>query len=123
MHDITPSTRIYPTTTQTTHSVTRQLLILTILLLILIVILTILILILIRLLIRLQEVAITACDLAEVIGSAVALKLLFGCPLIAGVWVTALDVLILLFTAGSGFRVIEGRTYPSVISLFWGILS
>ena len=57
--------------------------------------------------------AITACDLAEVIGSAVALKLLFGCPLIAGVWVTALDVLILLFTAGSGFRVIEGRDIPS----------
>ena len=55
-----------------------------------------------------QEVAIAACDLAEVIGSAVALKLLFGCPLIAGVWVTALDVLILLFTSGSGFRVIEG---------------
>ena len=61
-----------------------------------------------------QEVAITACDLAEVIGSAVALKLLFGCPLIAGVWVTALDVLILLFTAGSGFRVIEGNNNNNI---------
>lgn len=60
-----------------------------------------------------QEIAIIACDLAEVIGSAVALKLLFGCPLIAGVWVTALDVLILLFTTGSRFRVIEGRKHTS----------
>src|SRR6185503_20078363 len=43
------------------------------------------------------EIAIAACDLAEVIGSAIALNLLFGIPLIAGVCVTALDVLIVLF--------------------------
>ena len=55
-----------------------------------------------------QEIAIIACDLAEVIGCAVALKLLFRCPLIAGVWVTALDVLIVLFATGKRFRIIEG---------------
>eukprot|EP00842_Homolaphlyctis_polyrhiza_P004638 jgi/Hompol1/5175/HPOL_001227-RA len=43
------------------------------------------------------ELAIVACDLAEVIGSAIALKLLFGLPLYAGVAITALDVLIILF--------------------------
>ena len=42
------------------------------------------------------EIAIAACDLAEVLGSAVALKLLFGLPLLAGVLITALDVLIVL---------------------------
>lgn len=42
------------------------------------------------------EVAIIACDLAEVIGSAVALNLLFNIPLLAGVLITGLDVLILL---------------------------
>ena len=45
------------------------------------------------------EIAIAACDLAEVLGSAVALKLLFGLPLIAGVLITALDVLIVLASA------------------------
>lgn len=54
------------------------------------------------------EVAIAATDLAEVIGSAVALQLLFGLPLIAGVCVTALDVLLLLFMHGRRFRVLEG---------------
>jgi manganese transport protein len=53
------------------------------------------------------EVAIAACDLAEVLGSAVALKLLFGLPLIAGVLITALDVLIVLALQGRGFRLIE----------------
>src|SRR5579864_7325157 len=43
------------------------------------------------------EIAIAACDLAEVIGSAIALNLLFGIPLIWGVLVTALDVLIVLY--------------------------
>ena len=54
------------------------------------------------------EAAIIATDLAEVIGSAVALKLLFGLPLIAGVCITALDVLILLFTQSRNFRILEG---------------
>jgi len=53
------------------------------------------------------EIAIAACDLAEVLGSAVALKLLFGLPLLAGVLVTGLDVLIVLALQGRGFRLIE----------------
>src|SRR5579862_9500839 len=53
------------------------------------------------------EIAIAACDLAEVLGSAVALKLLFGLPLLAGVLITALDVLIVLALQGRGFRMIE----------------
>src|SRR5499425_1837290 len=53
------------------------------------------------------EVAIAACDLAEVLGSAVALKLLFGLPLLAGVLITAMDVLIVLALQGRGFRLIE----------------
>ena len=53
------------------------------------------------------ELAIAACDLAEIIGSAIALNLLFGIPLIAGVCITALDVLIVLFLQNKGFRYIE----------------
>jgi manganese transport protein len=54
------------------------------------------------------EVAIAATDLAEVIGSAVAMKLLFGLPLIAGVCVTAFDVLLLLLIHGRNrFRIVE----------------
>lgn len=53
------------------------------------------------------EIAIAACDLAEVIGSAIALNLLFGVPLIWGVCLTALDVLIILFLQQKGFRLIE----------------
>src|SRR5690348_2246383 len=53
------------------------------------------------------EIAIAACDLAEVLGSAVALKLLFGLPLLAGVIITGLDVLIVLALQGRGFRLIE----------------
>src|SRR3954469_22491283 len=53
------------------------------------------------------EVAIAACDLAEVIGSAIALQLLFHIPLLIGVCLTALDVLIILFLQSRGFRYIE----------------
>ncbi|WP_309712267.1 Nramp family divalent metal transporter [Armatimonas sp.] len=53
------------------------------------------------------EVAIIACDLAEVIGSAVALNLLLGVPLLVGVLITGLDVLILLGLMRFGFRKIE----------------
>ena len=53
------------------------------------------------------EIAIAACDLAEVIGSAIALNLLFGIPLIVGILITAMDVLIILFLQYKGFRVIE----------------
>lgn len=53
------------------------------------------------------ELAICACDLAEVLGSAIALQLLFGIPLTAGVCLTALDVLILLMLQNKGFRYLE----------------
>ena len=53
------------------------------------------------------EIAIVACDLAEVIGSAIALKLLFGLPLVLGVVLTAADVLLILFLQGRGFRFVE----------------
>lgn len=53
------------------------------------------------------EVAIAACDLAEVIGSAIALNLLFHIPLIWGVCITAGDVLILLLLQNKGFRYVE----------------
>lgn len=53
------------------------------------------------------EIAIAACDLAEVIGSAIALNLLFGIPLAVGVVITVLDVLVILFFQYKGFRYIE----------------
>ena len=53
------------------------------------------------------EIAIAACDLAEVLGSAIAMNLLFGLPLTAGVLITALDVIIVLFLQNRGFRYIE----------------
>ncbi len=53
------------------------------------------------------EVAIAACDLAEVIGAALALNLLFGIPLTWGVLITGFDVLLILYFQHKGFRVIE----------------
>jgi len=53
------------------------------------------------------EIAIAACDLAEVIGTAIALQLLFGIPLALGVCVTALDVLLVLYLQNKGFRWLE----------------
>jgi manganese transport protein len=53
------------------------------------------------------ELAIAACDLAEVIGAAIALNLLFGIPLLFGVMITVLDVLIVLLLQNKGFRYIE----------------
>jgi manganese transport protein len=53
------------------------------------------------------EIAIAACDLAEVIGSAIALNLLFHLPIVLGVLVTALDVLVVLFLQSKGFRYVE----------------
>jgi len=53
------------------------------------------------------ELAIAACDLAEVIGSAIALNLLFHIPLTMGVIITTLDVLIVLFLQHRGFRLLE----------------
>src|ERR1043166_2442994 len=54
-----------------------------------------------------SEIAIAACDLAEVIGAAIALNLLFGLPLIWGVVLTSLDVLIVLWLQHHGFRYVE----------------
>ena len=53
------------------------------------------------------ELAIIACDLAELLGTAIALKLLFGLPLLAGVGVTAVDVLLILALQRRGFRLLE----------------
>src|SRR3989475_5656111 len=53
------------------------------------------------------EIAIAACDLAEVIGSAIALQLLFGIPLPWGIAITSLDVLIVLYLQHRGFRLLE----------------
>ena len=53
------------------------------------------------------EIAIAACDLAEVIGSAIALNLLFHLPLVWGVCLTALDVLAVLYLQQKGFRYVE----------------
>ncbi len=65
------------------------------------------------------EIAIAACDLAEVIGSAIALELLFHIPLFYGVLITGLDVLIILLLQRWGFRYIEAL----VIALIGTILA
>ena len=69
------------------------------------------------------EVAIAACDLAEVIGSAIALNLLFGLPLIWGVCLTACDVLAVLYLQHRGFRIIEVLVLAliGVIAVSFGI--
>src|SRR5215210_7253837 len=53
------------------------------------------------------ELAIAACDLAEVVGSAIALQLLFGIPLVWGCIITAVDVMIVLLLQHKGFRYLE----------------
>ena len=53
------------------------------------------------------EIAIIACDLAEVLGTAIALKLLFGIPLVVGVCITAFDVFLILALQRYGFRKLE----------------
>jgi manganese transport protein len=63
------------------------------------------------------EVAIAACDLAEVLGSAVALKLLFGLPLIVGVVLTGLDILIVLALQGRGFRLVEAFVVTLILTI------
>ncbi len=63
------------------------------------------------------EIAIAACDLAEVLGSAIALQLLFGLPLLAGVVITALDVLIVLALQGRGFRLIEAFVVTLILTI------
>jgi manganese transport protein len=63
------------------------------------------------------EIAIAACDLAEVIGAAIALNLLFGLPLIWGVCLTALDVLIVLFLQQRGFRYVEALVVALIVAI------
>ena len=63
------------------------------------------------------EVAIAACDLAEVIGSAIALNLLFGIPLPVGIVVTALDVLLVLFLQHKGFRLLEALVVALIVTI------
>ena len=65
----------------------------------------------------LSEIAIAATDLAEVIGSAIALNLLFGLPLPVGILFTALDVLLVLYFQKRGFRIIE-----SIVGGLMGII-
>lgn len=86
------------------------------------------------------EVAIAACDLAEVIGSAIALNLLFGMPLTWGIAITTIDVLLILMIQAKGFRWIEAVvagfifiilscfayeiyvSNPSIIPMFRGLI-
>ncbi len=69
------------------------------------------------------EVAIVACDLAELLGSALALNLLFGLPMAIGVCVTTLDVLVLLLLQNKGFRYTEAIviTLVATIAVCFGL--
>ena len=63
------------------------------------------------------EIAIAACDLAEVIGTAIALNLLFGIPLTWGIIITALDVLLVLTLQNKGFRRLEALVIALVATV------
>ena len=63
------------------------------------------------------EIAIAACDLAEVIGAAIALKLLFGLPLIFGVLLTSADVLVVLYLQNHGFRYVEVLVIALIVAI------
>lgn len=63
------------------------------------------------------ELAIAACDLAEVIGSAIALNLLFGLPLVWGVCITAFDVLLVLLLQNKGFRYLEALVITLIFTI------
>ena len=63
------------------------------------------------------EVAIVACDLAEVLGAAIAFNLLFHIPLIIGVLITALDVLLVLALQHKGFRWIEMLVISLIVTM------
>ena len=63
------------------------------------------------------EIAIAACDLAEVIGSAIGLQLLFGIPLFWGCLVTATDVLAVLYLQNKGFRYIEALVITLIATI------
>jgi len=63
------------------------------------------------------EIAIAACDLAEVIGAAIALNLLFHLPLTWGVLLTAADVLVVLFLQHRGFRYVEALVIGLILAI------
>jgi manganese transport protein len=63
------------------------------------------------------EIAISACDLAEVVGSAIGLQLLFGIPLVLGCCITALDVLAVLYLQNKGFRYIEALVIALIATI------
>ena len=63
------------------------------------------------------EIAIAACDLAEVLGSAIGLQLLFGIPLVWGCLITALDVLAVLYLQNKGFRYIEALVITLIATI------
>src|SRR4029077_1329769 len=63
------------------------------------------------------EVAIAACDLAEVVGSAIGLQLLFGIPLVWGCVITAADVLLVLFLQQKGFRYLEALVITLIVTI------
>src|SRR5467141_1881107 len=63
------------------------------------------------------EIAIAACDLAEVIGSAIALQLLFGVPLTWGIVITSLDVLLVLYLQHRGFRLLEALVVALIATI------
>jgi manganese transport protein len=63
------------------------------------------------------EIAIAACDLAEVIGAAIAFNLLFGIPLAWGVGITALDVMLVLWLQNKGFRLLEALVIALVLTV------
>jgi manganese transport protein len=63
------------------------------------------------------EIAIAACDLAEVIGAAIALNLLFSLPLLWGVCLTSLDVLVVLYLQHHGFRYVEALVIALILAI------
>ena len=63
------------------------------------------------------EIAIAACDLAEVLGSAIGLQLLFGLPLLAGVLLTAFDTLLILFLHSRGVRMMEAFIVALILTV------
>jgi manganese transport protein len=63
------------------------------------------------------ELAIAACDLAEVVGSAIGLQLLFGIPLVYGCIITCLDVMVVLFLQTKGFRYVEALVVALILTI------
>ncbi len=63
------------------------------------------------------ELAIAACDLAEVIGSAIALQLLFGIPLVWGCIITVIDVMLVLLLQNKGFRWLEAVVITLMLTI------